>query len=314
MNNQVMIPASEQMPMVQTQSAGSTMLGVFASPETFDMASRMAKALSSASIVPKDYQGNAGNCMIAIDTAARMQISPMMVMQNLYVVNGRPAWSSQWIIAAINASKKYACDLQFEYGHDEKDGGLSCKAWAMDRNGNRVEGPTITMTMAKAEGWATKNGSKWATMPEVMISYRAASFFGRRNCPEITLGIYAEEEAASIPPETVSVQTAPTAEIQTEQVQTQVISVPSSDERITKEQAKALIELAGQVFGGDATVYGKQLISVINAYGYQKTVEIKVSDYKLICDNLRAYAATQEQEPNMDADFADEDVPAESEV
>ena len=310
MNNQVMIPASEQMPMVQTQNGGNQMLGVFASPETFDMASRMAKALASASIVPKDYQNNAGNCMIAIDTAARMQISPMMVMQNLYVVNGRPAWSSQWIIAAINASKKYACDLQFEYGNKAEDGGLSCKAWAMDRNGNRVEGPTITMNMAKSEGWATKNGSKWQTMPEVMISYRAASFFGRRNCPEITLGIYAEEEAASIPVDTGTAQTYPTAAAQKEPEPMQAISEPSPDERITKEQAKALIDLAGQVFGGDATVYGKQLISVINAYGYQRTVDIKVRDYKLIFDNIRAYADTPDEFP---ADVIP-DEPAESEV
>lgn len=313
MNNQVMIPASEQMPMVQTQSAGNTMLGVFASPETFDMASRMAKALSSASIVPKDYQGNAGNCMIAIDTAARMQISPMMVMQNLYVVNGRPAWSSQWIIAAINASKKYACDLQFEYGHEEKDGGLSCKAWAMDRNGNRVEGPAITMTMAKAEGWATKNGSKWATMPEVMISYRAASFFGRRNCPEITLGIYAEEEAASIPPETVSAQTAPTAEIQTEQEQIPDTTA-SPDEKITKAQARELFNLASQTFGGDSAEYGKKLLQVISSYGYEHTADITVHDYARIRGILCAYAVAQEEQ--QDEFPADDipDAPAESEV
>lgn len=311
MNNQIMIPTSEQMPMVQTQNGGNQMLGVFASPETFDMASRMAKALASASIVPKDYQNNAGNCMIAIDTAARMQISPMMVMQNLYVVNGRPAWSSQWIIAAINASKKYACDLQFEYGNKAEDGGLSCRAWAMDRNGNRVEGPTITMNMAKAEGWATKNGSKWATMPEVMISYRAASFFGRRNCPEITLGIYAEEEAASIPADMPTVQTYPTAEAPKEQEPMRVTASPN--DKITKAQARELFNLAGQAFGGTADEYGKQLMIVINAYGYQHTADIKVSDFGKICENIRAYAeAESDQEPELD--LVPQDVPEESEV
>lgn len=315
MNNQVMIPSSEQMPMVQTQNDGSTMLGVFASPETFDMASRMAKALASASIVPSEFRNNPGNCMIAIDAAARMQISPMMVMQNLYVVNGRPAWSSQWIIAAINASKKYSCDLQFEYGHDERDGGLSCKAWAMDRNGNRVEGPTITMTMAKAEGWSTKNGSKWATMPEVMISYRAASFFGRRNCPEITLGIYAEEEAACIPAETVpvTVQTAPTVEAQTEPEQIPDTTA-SPDDKITRAQARELFNIAGRTFGGDSAEYGKKLMQVITAYGYEHTTDITVRDYALICENLYAYTAAQgEQQDEFPVDDIP-DAPAESEV
>lgn len=294
MNNQIMIPASEQMPMVQTQNGGNQMLGVFASPETFDMASRMAKALASASIVPKDYQNNAGNCMIAIDTAARMQISPMMVMQNLYVVNGRPAWSSQWIIAAINASKKYSCDLQFEYGNRAEDGGLSCKAWAMDRSGNRVEGPTITMNMAKSEGWATKNGSKWQTMPEVMISYRAASFFGRRNCPEITLGIYAEEEAASIPADTGTAQNIAAQQIRPEPVQTRAIADPNAT--ISKEKQRELFSLAGEAFGGTVAEYSMKLKEVVEAYGYDSTAKITERDFGRISENLRAYKDIQDNE------------------
>jgi hypothetical protein len=54
------------------------------------------------------------------------------------------------------------------------------------------------MKMAKAEGWLNKNGSKWQTMPEVMIRYRAASFFGRLNCPDMIMGIYSKEEAIEL--------------------------------------------------------------------------------------------------------------------
>ena len=63
--------------------------------------------------------------------------SPMMVMQNLYIVNGRPAWSSQWIIAMINSSRRYKTELQFEFGRDKADGGLSCRAWAEDYSATR---------------------------------------------------------------------------------------------------------------------------------------------------------------------------------
>ena len=50
------------------------------------------------------------------------------------------------------------------------------------------------MAMAKAEGWIDKNGSKWKTMPQIMLRYRAASFFARMNCPELTLGYFTKEE------------------------------------------------------------------------------------------------------------------------
>jgi hypothetical protein len=72
---------------------------------------------------------------------------------------------------------------------------LSCTAWAKDKSdGETLEGPTVTMEMAKAEGWSTKSGSKWKTMPELMIRYRAAAFFGRLYAPELLAGLHHADE------------------------------------------------------------------------------------------------------------------------
>ncbi len=78
---------------------------------------------------------------------------------------------------------------------------MSCYAWAEDMNGHRVVGPTITMEMADKEGWLNRSGSKWKTMPEVMIRYRAASFFGRLNCPDMIMGIYTTDEVVELEPD-----------------------------------------------------------------------------------------------------------------
>lgn len=172
---------------------------IFSGFQEFQVAQRMAQALASSTIVPKDYQGNIGNCIIALEMANRLNTSPMMVMQNLYVVNGRPAWSSQYIVAMINASRKYKTELQYELTGEGMN--MACYAFAEDQNGHIVKGPTITMAMAKAEGWIDKNGSKWKTMPEVMIRYRAASFFGRLNCPDMIMGIYSTDEVVEISPD-----------------------------------------------------------------------------------------------------------------
>ena len=82
---------------VAQKTAGGGALSVFADGASFNTALRMAQCLASSTVVPKEYHGNVGNCMIAIEMASRINTSPMMVMQNLYIVNGRPAWSSQWI-------------------------------------------------------------------------------------------------------------------------------------------------------------------------------------------------------------------------
>lgn len=187
-----LVKANDGMISKSVSTAGN--MGVFSSGESFSLACRMADALARSTIVPRSYQGSPSNCLIAIEMASRINTSPMMVMQNLYIINGNPAWSSQWIIAMINNSKRYKTELKFDMEYDDAGRPLSCRAWAEDYNGNKVTGPLITMEMANKEGWTKKNGSKWTNMPEVMIRYRAASFFGRINCPDMIMGIYSQEE------------------------------------------------------------------------------------------------------------------------
>lgn len=167
--------------------------GIFGSSDNWLMAGQMAQALSQSTIVPKDYQGNQANAMVAIEIANRLQTSPLMVMQNLYVIQGRPSWSAQFLIASVNGSGKYDMELQYDEKSDKDGKPFSCQCWTM-KDGRKVSGPVIDMEMAKAEGWVGKPGSKWKTMPQIMLRYRAASFFARMNCPEMTLGFYTKEE------------------------------------------------------------------------------------------------------------------------
>ena len=189
--------ATQENAQVSRNKVTDFSLGIFGTSDNFIMANQMAKALSSSTIVPREYQGNVSNCLVAIEQANRLKVSPMMVMQNLYVIQGRPSWSSKFLIAAINGSGKFDMELQYEETKDKDGKPYSCLAWTT-KNGRRVEGMTVDMQMAKDEGWLTKNGSKWKTMPALMLRYRAASFFSSLNCPELTLGLYTKEEAETI--------------------------------------------------------------------------------------------------------------------
>ena len=183
----------EQTAVQQANKVTDYSLGIFGTSDNFIMAMQMAKALSESTIVPQTYQKNPSNCLIAIEQAQRMNISPLMVMQNLYPIQGKPSWSSKFLIASINASRKFDIELQYDETKDKDGKPYSCVAWTM-KNGRRIEGMEVNMQMAKDEGWLGKNGSKWKTMPQLMLRYRAASFFSSLNCPELTMGIYTKEE------------------------------------------------------------------------------------------------------------------------
>ena len=194
MNTQVAVAEEKKEVAKQTTNKVTDYsLGIFGTSDNFIMAMQMAKALAESTIVPQTYQNNPSNCLIAIEQAQRMNISPLMVMQNLYPIQGRPSWSSKFLIASINASHKFDMELQYDETKDKDGKPYSCVAWTM-KNGRRVEGMEVNMQMAKDEGWLGKNGSKWKTMPQLMLRYRAASFFSSLNCPELTMGIYTKEE------------------------------------------------------------------------------------------------------------------------
>lgn len=214
----------------------------FGSLQSFELLQRTARVLSSSTLVPAAYRQfiektnrygdvtetrenpNAlANAVVALNMAQRMGADPLMVMQNLYIVEGRPSWSSQWIIAAINGCGRFS-PLRFEItdlgektvecltfvwedGANGKRNRVErkvpykirdkkCVAWAVEKEtGARIESPSVTIEMAVKEGWYGKNGSKWQTMDEVMLRYRTASFFGKLYAPELLMGLVTVEES-----------------------------------------------------------------------------------------------------------------------
>lgn len=178
-----------------TQAVATVSDNVFLNKESFEHAQRVAKMLSTSDLVPVQFKGKIENCIIALNMAGRIGADPLMVMQNLYVVHGKPAWSSQFLVATINASGKFS-PLRYE---EDKDDGGRCRAVATDKEtGEKCEGVWVSMNMAASEGWSTKSGSKWKTMPQLMMRYRAATFFARQFAPEVSMGIYTKEEIEDV--------------------------------------------------------------------------------------------------------------------
>jgi len=164
----------------------------------FELLQRVAKAFASSELVPKQYQGNIANCMIAMDMANRIGANPLMAMQNLYVVHGTPSWSSKFLVATINACGRFS-SLRYEWKGEPGSEDFGCRAWAIEReSGERLDGIWVTWKMVNAEGWASKNGSKWKTMPDQMFVYRAAAFWQRAYAPELGMGLMTTEEAHDV--------------------------------------------------------------------------------------------------------------------
>jgi hypothetical protein len=157
---------------------------------------KAANMLSKTALVPDNYRGQPENCLIALDVANRVNISPLMVMQNLTIVQGKPAWNGQSSIALVNGCGRFS-PLKFIYSGEGENFGCVAQAQRL-ADGEVCESERITLAMARDEGWSTKKGSKWLTMPKQMMMYRAGAFFARTYCPDVMLGIYTTDELTDI--------------------------------------------------------------------------------------------------------------------
>lgn len=191
-----------ELQMIQARSAAQFALTPIGQQvKQFEVQQRMGQMYVQSTIVPDTYKGNIGNCVIAIDMAMRMNANPLMIMQNLYIVHGNPAFSSKFLIATINASGRYS-PLRYEFRGTEGSDSYGCRCYAYEASDKEHKEPLygdwVSMEMAKKEGWFDKPGSKWKTMPNQMLRYRAAAFWQRVYCPEISMGLMTAEEAEDI--------------------------------------------------------------------------------------------------------------------
>lgn len=190
----------EEMQIVQTDEQVSEAIieTAIMNPKAMNQLAKVAKMYAAGTLVPPDYRNNPANCFIACEMAARMNLSPSFVMQNLFIVNGRPAWSGQACIALINGCGLFR-EVRFVMVDQPGTPSRGCYVEAVRKStGQFVRGTCVTMQLATDEGWVNKSGSKWKTMPEQMLKYRAASFFARVECPNILMGFQLAEEIEDV--------------------------------------------------------------------------------------------------------------------
>ena len=174
------------------QATQLTTNSVWENKDSFNQLLRVANMLSQTSIIPQSYQNKPQDCFVAIEMANRMGVSPMVVMQNMYVVKGKPSWAGQACTMLINSCGKFK-DVQHIYTGEKGKPNRGCYVTATRiSDGSQVDGVEVTMQMAQAEGWTSN--SKWRNMPELMLAYRASAFFARVYCPEAMMGVQTAEE------------------------------------------------------------------------------------------------------------------------
>ena len=200
----VEVEEKEKAELIASQ-ANMAMINPYSSNEAFNDLFKKAQYLAKSDIVPQNYQGKVANCMIALETANRIGVSPMFVMEQMAIVRGKRSWSGQACATLVNNYPKFK-DVRLVYVGKENDDSWGAYVTATRKDtGETIKGTTVTMKMAKGEGWTTN--TKWINMPEQMLAYRAYTFFARVHCADALNGFMVEGE----PEDAYGNQTTPAA-------------------------------------------------------------------------------------------------------
>jgi hypothetical protein len=161
------------------------------SPQTFDQALTFCDYLADSDLVPKDFKGKPANCMIAIQWGAELGLKPLQAIQNIAIINGRPALWGDAVLALVRSSP--LC----EYVKESDDGHTAtCRA---KRRGEDEEVRTFSTDDAKTAGLFGKSGT-WTQYPKRMRQMRARAFALRDVFTDVLKGMPIAEEIMDIQP------------------------------------------------------------------------------------------------------------------
>jgi hypothetical protein len=145
-------------------------------------------------MVPPAYKGQAESIMLAIQMGSEIGLAPMQSLQNISVINGRPAVWGDAVLGLCRQSAVCKDIIEAVAGEGER---MVATCTAI-RVGSEPVVRSFSVEDAKKAGLWGKAGP-WQQYPRRMLQMRARGFAVRDCFPDVLRGLITAEEAADIP-------------------------------------------------------------------------------------------------------------------
>jgi len=207
MENEIVIP----------KNAGELVFNIPAMNQMQELANMMAGGKVA---IPKEMQGNPGDCLAVCMQAALWKMNPFAVAQGSFFVGGKIGYEGKLINAAVTNSGAIEGRVKFEYIGDwsQVQGKFTVAKSTKGNSYNRPDwkpedeeglGVKIIATLSgEAEPseyelflnqCQPRNSTLWATNPKHQITYTGVRYWARVFCPEVILGVYSDDELEKEP-------------------------------------------------------------------------------------------------------------------
>ncbi|HNU82338.1 MAG TPA: recombinase RecT [Thermoanaerobaculia bacterium] len=159
-------------------------------PENLDQALALAEKLAKSNIIPTPLRAKPADVIVVLLTGRELGLSPMQSLRSLHVVEGRPCLSAELLVALCLRRPEICESFVLVESTDAK------ATYRAKRRGCEPVSLSWTIEQAAKAGLANKNN--WKSHPAAMLRARASSSLARAVFPDITTGVYGEDEADEI--------------------------------------------------------------------------------------------------------------------
>lgn len=235
-------------------------------------------------LVPDIFKSDFASLVSMAERAEAMNCSLAEVLNGGYMVHGKWGWSAEFMVKRALASGFYT-EIKYAHTGEIENRTLTVQAFGIRPDGSKISGPKVSLQMAFDEGWATKKGNKYDSMPLYMLQKRAATFLIRNTCPHVMGGstrTVEELEDIAAQAHRGTVIDSPGGEVTTPTAITDAAIANANDSRraeILKEITDTIVELRAQI--GDAQADALVInitgidVSDIETKKYESLVAIK---------------------------------------
>lgn len=144
-----------------------------------------AQALAQASLLPKQYQRNPGNVLLAMELGESLGIPPIQAITTVHVIEGKPSASAALISMLVRRAGH-----QFRIKGDDKSATAE-----IVRHDDPEFTYSVTWDMSRARNAGVMGKDNWKKYPAAMLKARAITEVARDACQEALMGVqYTPEE------------------------------------------------------------------------------------------------------------------------
>lgn len=150
-----------------------------------------AELLAQASLLPKQYQRNPANVLLAMELGQSLSIPPIQAINEVHVIEGKPSASANLIGGLVRRAGHV---LRIRVDRDA----MTATAQII-RHDDPDYTFEVTWTMDDAKRAGSLNKDNWKKYPIAMLKARAITEVAREACPEALMGIaYTPDELGAV--------------------------------------------------------------------------------------------------------------------